>query len=89
MPALPFPLSPIAGETLTSFLGRLSAASHLQTGTLLEVLPAWFRVKIRWHDDRWQPAQLAPWTQDALTHLAAVSGVTTQALTNAGYSWAS
>ena len=50
--ALPFPLSPIAGETLASFLGRLSAANHLQTGTLLEVLPAWFRVKIRWHDDR-------------------------------------
>ena len=63
VPALPFPLSPIAGETLASFLGRLSAANHLQTGTLLEVLPTWFRVKIRWHDDRWQPGQLAPWTR--------------------------
>ena len=83
MPALPFPLSPIAGETLTSFLGRLSAVNHLKTGTLLEVLPAWFRVKIRWHDDRWQPEQLAPWTPDALTHLATVSGATTQALVSA------
>jgi TniQ len=83
VPALPFPLSPITGETLASFLGRLSAANHLQTGTLLEVLPAWFRVKIRWHDDRWQPEQLAPWTQDALAHLATVSGATTQALTSA------
>jgi hypothetical protein len=83
VPALPFPLSPIAGETLASFLGRLSAVNHLQTGTLLEVLPAWFRVKIRWHDDRWQPEQLAPWTRDALAHLATVSGATTQALTSA------
>ena len=83
VPALPFPLSPIAGETLTSFLSRLSAANHLQTGTLLEALPAWFRVKTRWHDDRWQPEQLAPWTQDALTHLATVSGATTQALASA------
>src|SRR5208337_1923567 len=41
------------------------------------------RVKIRWHDDRWQPGQLAPWTQDALTHLATVSGATTQALVSA------
>ena len=83
VPALPFPLSPIAGETLTSFLGRLSAVNHLKAGTLLEVLPAWFRVKIRWHDDRWQPEQLAPWTRDALTHLATVSGATTQALVSA------
>jgi len=83
VPALPFPLSPIAGETLASFLGRLSAVNHLKTGTLLEVLPAWFRVKIRWHDDRWQPEQLAPWTRDALTHLATVSGATTQALVSA------
>lgn len=83
VPALPFSLSPVAGETLTSFLGRLSAANHLQTATLLEALPAWFRVKTRWHDDRWQPEQLAPWTQDALTHLARVSGATTQALASA------
>ena len=83
VPTLPFPLSPIAGETLASFLGRLSAVNHLQIETLLEVLPAWFHVKIRWHDDRWQPAQLAPWTQNALMHLATVSGATTQALTNA------
>jgi hypothetical protein len=83
VPALPLPLSPIAGETLASFLGRLSAVNHLQTGTLLEVLPTWFRVKIRWHDDRWQPEQLAPWTQDALARLATVSGATTQALTSA------
>ena len=47
------------------------------------MLPAWFRVKIRWHDDRWQPEQLAPWTRDALTHLATVSGATTQALVSA------
>ena len=52
---LPVPASPVAGEALASFLGRLAAANRTTPKTLLDILPPWFRVKARWHDDRWQP----------------------------------
>jgi hypothetical protein len=45
---LPKPAAPVAGETLTSFLGRLAAVNRTSPDTL----PHWFRVKARWHDDR-------------------------------------
>lgn len=80
---LPVPAAPVAGETLASFTGRLAAVNRTTHEALLEILPPWFRVKTRWHDDRWQPAQLMPWTDDAAARLAAVSGTTTAAIRNA------
>ena len=52
---LPVPAAPVTGEALASFLGRLAAANRTTPEALLEILPPWFRVKARWHDDRWQP----------------------------------
>lgn len=80
---LPVPAAPVTGETLASFLGRLAAVNRTRPGTLLEILPSWFRIKIRWHDDRWQHDQLAPWTGDAAARLAVISGSTSAAIQNA------
>ena len=55
---LPVPAAPVAGETLASFLGRLAAVNRTSPDALLDILPPWFRIKARWHDDRWQPGQL-------------------------------
>jgi TniQ len=80
---LPVPAAPVAGEALASFLTRLSAANRTTPKTLLEILPPWFRVKARWHDDRWQPAHLVPWSDDAAARLAMISGSTAAAIKNA------
>jgi hypothetical protein len=77
---LPVSAAPVAGEALASFLGRLASANRTVPEALLDILPPWFRVKARWHDDRWQPAHLAPWTDDAVTGLAVISGSTATAI---------
>jgi hypothetical protein len=73
----------VTGETLASFLGRLAAVNRTSPAALLEILPPWFRVKTRWHDDRWQPGNLIPWAGDAATKLAVISGSTAEAVTKA------
>ena len=80
---LPKPAAPLTGETLASFLGRLAAANRTAPGTLLELLPPWFRVRARWHDDRWQHDKIAPWADEAAASLAMLSGSATQAIKNA------
>jgi hypothetical protein len=80
---LPVPAAPVAGEALASFFGRLAAANRTTPKTLLDILPPWFRVKARWHDDRWQPAHLMPWADDAAVRLSTISGSTTAAIKNA------
>jgi hypothetical protein len=80
---LPVPGAPVAGETLASFLSRLAAANRTSTDTLLEILPHWFRVKARWHDDRWQPSSLMQGADDAAARLAVISGSTADAIKNA------
>ena len=80
---LPAPASPVAGEALTSFLGRLAASNRTTSDALLGILPPWFRIKTRWHDDRWQPGQLMPWADDAAARLALISGTTAPAIRNA------
>jgi hypothetical protein len=70
----------VAGEALASFLGRLAAANRTTPGALLDILPPWFRVKARWHDDRWQPSHLMPWADDAAEKLAVISGSATAAI---------
>ena len=60
---LPVPAAPVAGETLASFTGRLAAVNRTTPEALLDILPPWFRIKARWHDDRWQPGHLMPWSR--------------------------
>jgi len=80
---LPVPVAPVFGEALASFLGRLAAANRTAPKALLDILPPWFRVKARWHDDRWQPSSLMPWADDAAARLAVISGSATAAIKNA------
>ena len=80
---LPLPAAPVTGETLTSFLGRLATVNHTSPDALLEFLPPWFRVKARWHDDRWQHDQLTPWAGAAAARLAVISGTTAPAIQHA------
>jgi hypothetical protein len=80
---LPMPAAPVNGETLASFLGRLAAVNRTSPDALLEILPPWFRVKTRWHDDRWQHKQLTPWADDAAAGLAVISGSSIAAIKNA------
>jgi len=80
---LPVPAAPVAGEALASFTGRLAAANRTTPEALLDILPPWFRIKARWHDDRWQPGQLMPRADDAAARLALISGTTAPAVRNA------
>ena len=80
---LPVPAAPVAGETLASFTGRLAAVNRTTPEALLGILPPWFRIRARWHDDRWQPGQLMPQTDDAAARLALISGTTGPAIRNA------
>jgi hypothetical protein len=80
---LPVPVAPVAGEALASFLGRLAAANRVTPEAVLDILPPWFRVKARWHNDRWLPSSLMPWADDAAARLAVFSGSTAAAVKNA------
>jgi hypothetical protein len=80
---LPVPAAPVAGEALASFPGRLAAANRTTPQTLLDILPPWFRVKARWHNDRWLPSSLMPWADDAAARLSVISGSTPAAVKNA------
>ena len=80
---LPIPVSPVSGETLSSYLGRVAAANHITATALLALLPRWFRTKIRDCDDRGQHAKLLPAAAGALHQLAAVTGSTSKALAHA------
>jgi TniQ len=80
---LPVPAAPVAGETLASFLSRLAALNHTTREALLDILPPWFRVKTRWHDDRWQPPSLISRADDAAARLAVISGSAAAAIKNA------
>lgn len=80
---LPVPAAPLAGEALASFLGRLAAANRTTPEALLDILPPWFRVKARWHNDRWLPSSLMRWADDAAARLAVISGSTAAAVKNA------
>jgi hypothetical protein len=80
---LPMPTAPLNGETLASFLSRLAAVNRTSPGALLDVLPPWFRVKARRHDDRWQHEQLTPWTDAAAAALAVISSSTVAGIKNA------
>src|SRR6266481_4551262 len=73
---LPVTVSPVTGEALSSYLGRVAAANHITATALLALLPRWFRTKIRDCDDRGQHSKLLPAADGALRQLAAVTGIT-------------
>jgi hypothetical protein len=74
----------VAGEVaLFVFSDRLAAANRANPEALLDILPPWFRVKARWHNDRWLPSSLMPWADDAAARLAVISGSTAAAVKNA------
>lgn len=80
---LPRPVTPIAGETLVSYLTRLAHANHLTVTEVLAVLPSWFSTKINNGDDRAQHHMLAPTTGEALRALAHLTSTTTASLAHA------
>src|SRR5436190_22276966 len=69
-PVLPRRVSPVSGETLTSYLARLATANHLTVSEMLTALPAWFTTKTNNPDERSQHHMLAPATTEALHALA-------------------
>ena len=69
-PVLPRRVSPVSGETLTSYLARLATANHLTVSEILTVLPTWFTTKANNPDERSQHHMLAPATTEALHALA-------------------
>jgi hypothetical protein len=52
-------------------------------GIALTILPPWFRIKMHWHDDRWQHDRIAPRADGAAEQLARISGSTATAIKNA------
>lgn len=78
--SLPIRVTPLAGETIASFLTRLAAANHLPVTLLLAHLPPWFTARIQTHDDIAGAARSD--TADA-EQLAALSGLSAATLLHA------
>ncbi|QCX82801.1 hypothetical protein C9F11_46255 (plasmid) [Streptomyces sp. YIM 121038] len=82
-PVLPQRVAPIAGETLSSYLARISQANHLTVSEVLAVLPTWFSTKTNNLDDRAQHHMLAPAATHALHELAHLTSTTPVGLAHA------
>lgn len=80
---LPRPVTPITGESLSSYLPRLAQANHLTLAEVLAVLPSWFSTKINNPDELSQHHMLVPATTDALSALARLARTTPQRLAGA------
>jgi hypothetical protein len=77
---LPIRLAPITGETIASYLARLSAANHLPASFLLAHLPPWFTARSLTHDDLTGAARA---TEAEVEHLAALTGLNTATVLHA------
>jgi hypothetical protein len=82
-PVLPRRVTPVTGETLTSYLTRLATANHLSIGEVLAVLPTWFTTKTNNPDERTQHHMLAPATTNALHAFAQLTSTTSAGLAHA------
>ena len=80
---LPRPVTPITGESLSSYLSRLARANHLTLAEVLAVLPSWFSTKINNPDELSQHHMLVPGTDDALSALARLVRSTPQRIAQA------
>jgi TniQ len=79
---LPVRVSPIAGEPLASYIGRVAASNHITVEDVLAVLPEWLGHRLAKHDDRGRRHD-QPSTANALRQLALATGVTEAALAHA------
>jgi len=77
---LPFRVAPLAGETISSYLARLAAASHLPLTGITGCLPPWFASRATACDDL--NSTSLPRPGDA-ARLAALTGITEKALRHA------
>jgi hypothetical protein len=82
-PVLPQRVTPITGETLNSYLARISQANHLTVTEVLAVLPTWFSTKTNNLDDRAQHHMLVPAATQALQDLAHLTSTTPASLAHA------
>jgi hypothetical protein len=80
---LPRPVTPITGESLSSYLPRLAQANHLTLTEVLAVLPSWFSTKINNPDELFQHHTLVPAINDALSALARLARATPHHLAEA------
>ncbi len=77
---LPVRVCPVAGETISSYLSRVAAASHLPARAITDVLPSWFAARAAACDDLASPSLLQ---SSGAGHLAALTGITETALLHA------
>lgn len=80
---LPVRVPPATGETLASYLARVSAGNHIALDTLLTILPVWFHRKITSDDDLRRHHNQPPASPAALHRLSYVTGITVAALEHA------
>jgi hypothetical protein len=77
---LPVRVAPITGETISSYLARTAAASHLPLSAITDVLPPWFAVRAAACDDIAKPGLLQP---GGTSCRAALTGIAETALRHA------
>jgi hypothetical protein len=77
---LPARVTPLAGETIASYLARTAAACHLPLSAITDVLPPWFAARAAACDDIAKPGLLQPGDPRCL---AALTGITETALRHA------
>lgn len=77
---LPVSVAPVTGETISSYLARVAAGSHLPLSAITDVLPPWFAVRAAACDDIAKPGLLQPGDTRCL---AALTGITQNALRHA------
>lgn len=77
---LPFRTAPVGGETISSYLARVAAASSLPAGAVAGCLPPWFAARAAGCDDLAATGQPQPVD---IRHLAALTGTSEPALRHA------
>jgi hypothetical protein len=79
-PQLPVRVTPLTGETISSYLSRLAAASHLPARNITGCLPPWFAARAAACDDLTTASLLRP---GDTAHLAALTGISEASLRHA------
>lgn len=80
---LPVRVSPLAGEPLASYIGRVAASNHITVDDVLTVLPEWAGRRVAKQDDRISRREQPSIAENALRRLSRITGVTEAALTHA------